>query len=810
MEVTMNDDTVTPVKDLDIEHVEESKDASNNMSPRAQLETSSSPISSPTHNQEFDNCPPTPEHVPPGSTTPPPSSSQTFKVRQKKRGKGRSRSLDGRSSPDSEVTCPICLGEVDNKSMTDTCLHKFCFTCLLEWSKVKAVCPLCKGKFTSILHNMRSDTDYDTYVLPPPEPQHDASLQDFLYSTRRFRYHTTMSTDRLGRRREFLNAQLARMNDNFLPAEPFRELNSRQIWRRRRGPGTSDFRRDVYTMDLRARPLSDITSRFRECSPEWYRTNEAQTHRLVPWLNRELNVVLDISGQQGRQAFLITQIIEWVKLYNITSPEMRDHLLPYLGTSTEHFQHEFYQFARSPFDLTGYDRNVTYTNRRLPTEVVSSDSDNDDNPADAGVDGINNSVQYIEEIRNRVQESQENLNRMLAERSAANPALNLGVTNYPDRSGRDRNRPRSCSAERRGERNRENSERGSVAWAFAPWSREGDREGRRDDSYRGYRREMDRFWGIRNRLVEEREEGNRRKSKRPSKYQRYQGETSEDINVDEVDTSDPVEVEVESPIDLSVSREEIADEVPSTSKGHSSGLTRLVIPDSDSDADDHNKDLVIDDVTEDSVNKEPSVANNQEQNIRDTIEEASSPEATALDKPKSSLPPDSAGSVREKIKDMVSSVLVPENSTAVPGPDYIPLTNPGYYTDGYSAAQSAASHFAFLSELTGMLHAGAAIAAGTSTEESETAHDMTVNTLNDDGDNSDLEVVDVIKAKTRKTTNKDPVVVELSDSESSDTERSNAINAELARQANPSYIPPPVFDPDEPVVISSDDDDDGE
>ena len=109
-----------------------------------------------------------------------------------------------------------------------------------------------------------------------------------------------------------------------------------------------------------------------------------------------------------------------------------------------------------------------------------------------------------------------------------------------------------------------------------------------------------------------------------------------------------------------------------------------------------------------------------------------------------------------------------------------------------------------------MLHAGAAIAAGTSTEQSETAHDMTVNTLNDDGDNSDLEVVDVIKAKTRKTTNKDPVVVELSDSESSDTERSNAINAELARQANPSYIPPPVFDPDEPVVISSDDDDDGE
>ena len=35
---------------------------------------------------------------------------------------------------------------------------------------------------------------------------------------------------------------------------------------------------------------------------------------------------------------------------------------------------------RSPYDLVGYDRNVTYDNRRLTTEVVSSDSDNDEPP----------------------------------------------------------------------------------------------------------------------------------------------------------------------------------------------------------------------------------------------------------------------------------------------------------------------------------------------------------------------------------------------------------------------------------------------
>ena len=140
---------------------------------------------------EVDDCPPTPEHIAPGSKTPPP-----HRHRQHKKGsKRRSKSLDGRSSPDSEATCPICLGDMDNKSMTDTCLQKFCFTCLLEWSKVRAVCPLCKGQFTAIIHNVRSDEEYDKYQLPPslqeitgdPGRGDIEGFQDFLFSTRRFR-----------------------------------------------------------------------------------------------------------------------------------------------------------------------------------------------------------------------------------------------------------------------------------------------------------------------------------------------------------------------------------------------------------------------------------------------------------------------------------------------------------------------------------------------------------------------------------------------------------------------------------------------
>ena len=218
---------------------------------------------------EVDECPPTPEFVPPGSKTPPPSTSSSKRSR-KKGTKRRSRSLDGvdgRSSPDcDEKTCPICLGDIDNKSMTDTCLHKFCFTCLLEWSKVRAVCPLCKGKFTAIIHNVRSDTEYDKYMLPPPLQQAEGQraglegFQDFLYSTRRFRYHSTMTQEQIERRyRRDQQLGLARGPETGL-------MRSGEIWRRRRGPGTSEFRRDVYLADMWAQQLDD--TRQRECSPE--------------------------------------------------------------------------------------------------------------------------------------------------------------------------------------------------------------------------------------------------------------------------------------------------------------------------------------------------------------------------------------------------------------------------------------------------------------------------------------------------------------------------------------------------------------
>lgn len=74
--------------------------------------------------------------------------------------------------------CSICLGGLINTSYTDSCMHQFCFACLLQWSKIKTECPLCKQTFKSIIHNVRSNEDYDQYHVQQYASQVAAATPD--------------------------------------------------------------------------------------------------------------------------------------------------------------------------------------------------------------------------------------------------------------------------------------------------------------------------------------------------------------------------------------------------------------------------------------------------------------------------------------------------------------------------------------------------------------------------------------------------------------------------------------------------------
>jgi E3 ubiquitin-protein ligase Topors len=141
---------------------------------------------------------------------------------------------------------------------------------------------------------------------------------------------------------------------------------------------------------LWVRPLSDITGRYRETTPEFFQLNPAMTHRLVPWLNRELNVLL--VSHENRLSYVLELILRLITQFHIRSRAFRDAIQSYIGGYTEHFIHEFFQYARSPYDMYGFDENADYQprNNLQQEEVAVSESSDEDVP---GTRPINNNSQ---------------------------------------------------------------------------------------------------------------------------------------------------------------------------------------------------------------------------------------------------------------------------------------------------------------------------------------------------------------------------------------------------------------------------------
>ncbi|GAB1869964.1 E3 ubiquitin-protein ligase Topors [Camponotus japonicus] len=282
---------------------------------------------------------------------------------------------DGATSP--PPNCSICLGKLVNTSFTDSCLHQFCFNCLLEWSKIKTECPLCKQTFKSIIHSVRSEEDYAQYHIPrelsqisqPQVPLNfnwdvDDNWSDIGFPRLgRFFYRTTMTGNR--RHGVLLNPeQVARREQlpSMAPQVPREE-------RRRRRANPTDYRRTVYRHGIWATSLPDIFGRFRECSAEYYRRQPQELDRLIPWINRELQVLLN--NEPGIIAYALNIIMNALTRFDIRSPEFRNIIQPFLAAHTDHFAHELLNFAQTNFDLVGYDQSVTYLPRGLSNEYAT-------------------------------------------------------------------------------------------------------------------------------------------------------------------------------------------------------------------------------------------------------------------------------------------------------------------------------------------------------------------------------------------------------------------------------------------------------
>lgn len=83
---------------------------------------------------------------------------------------------------------------------------------------------------------------------------------------------------------------------------------------------------------------------------------------------RDINVIRVLALLENAPGMLDTEqitnlIMRAVVHHNIRDPEMIELLRPYLRLYVDHFCHELYNYANSPYDMIGYDRNVQYSSR---------------------------------------------------------------------------------------------------------------------------------------------------------------------------------------------------------------------------------------------------------------------------------------------------------------------------------------------------------------------------------------------------------------------------------------------------------------
>ncbi|KAK9876185.1 hypothetical protein WA026_011303 [Henosepilachna vigintioctopunctata] len=281
--------------------------------------------------------------------------------------------------------CAICLGSCSNKCFSDTCMHQFCFKCLLQWSKIKAECPLCKQPFKSIIHNVKSNEEYEEHIVEQ-RPLHIIDNEQYLYLPQsppnpsrqhRFHFRTTFTVNTHGEnaiQQMLLSHSLSNgiSISNYMPGSwPQHSRRSR----RDNISTTTIFRRSIYNNNLWASAPADVSGAYREVTPEYFQANPASRTRLAPWLNRELNALLYENTQDVMQ--LVDTIMDYLLRYHICSRSFRNLLQTYLGERTDHFVHEFYNFMRSPFDMIGYDRHVIYMGRpTTPTPFIDISEDN--------------------------------------------------------------------------------------------------------------------------------------------------------------------------------------------------------------------------------------------------------------------------------------------------------------------------------------------------------------------------------------------------------------------------------------------------
>lgn len=110
----------------------------------------------------------------------------------------------------------------------------------------------------------------------------------------------------------------------------------------------------------------------------FFSDNPAQTYRLHAFILRDLVAVRESVRLEGQSMpYPVTNDVTMTNLimrslaeYEIRQLHFVNIIRSILDMRAIHFCHELYNFANSPYDIGGYDRNVQYTYPPHDTELI--------------------------------------------------------------------------------------------------------------------------------------------------------------------------------------------------------------------------------------------------------------------------------------------------------------------------------------------------------------------------------------------------------------------------------------------------------
>ena len=79
---------------------------------------------------------------------------------------------DASEDPSEDLKCPICLGTINDEAHLGFCGHTFCFPCILQCSRTRDVCPICRQTFYYIYHKVGA-SNYEVHNVG----QHNSSAR---------------------------------------------------------------------------------------------------------------------------------------------------------------------------------------------------------------------------------------------------------------------------------------------------------------------------------------------------------------------------------------------------------------------------------------------------------------------------------------------------------------------------------------------------------------------------------------------------------------------------------------------------------